>query len=101
MECFLIFILVSTERATFQATSYGLPASRLKQIKPDALMGRFKLDEISEDNLEVLEAIAKKRGLILRGGEADMSRASQMLINDYRSGKLGKISLETVALRGL
>ena len=75
--------------------------SRLKQIKPDALMGRFKLDEISEDNLEVLEAIAKKRGLILRGGEADMSRASQMLINDYRSGKLGKISLETVALRGL
>ena len=35
MECFLIFILVSIERATFQATSYGLPERRLKQIKPD------------------------------------------------------------------
>lgn len=35
MECFLIFMLVSIERATFQATSYGLPASSLKQIKPD------------------------------------------------------------------
>lgn len=75
--------------------------SRLKEIKPDALLARYKLNELSEDNLVVLEDIAKSRGLILKGGERDISRASQMLIGDFRGGKLGKITLETVRTRNL
>ena len=75
--------------------------SRLKEIKPDAILARYSLSELNDDNVVILEEIAKKKGLILRGGEVDYSRASQMLIGDYRGGKLGKISLETTRTRNL
>ena len=75
--------------------------SRLKQIKPDAILERYKLSELNDDNLVVLEDIAKKKGLIIKGGEIDYSRASQMIVGDYRSGKLGRISLETIRTRNL
>ena len=45
----------------------------------------------------VLEAVAKKRGCIIkgRGGELDLEKAAMILLTDYRSGALGRISLET------
>lgn len=75
--------------------------SRLKQIKSDAIKARYNLSSLNEDNIIVLEDIAKKKGLIIKGGEVDYSRASQMLIQDYRTAKLGRISLESPQTRSL
>ena len=59
----------------------------------------FALDGL--DATAVLEAVAKKRGCILkgRGGELDLEKAAMILLTDYRSGTLGRISLETPATR--
>ena len=53
------------------------------------------------DATGVLEAVAKKRGCVLkgRGGELDLEKAAMILLTDYRSGTLGRISLETPATR--
>ena len=53
------------------------------------------------DAVAVIEAVAKKRGCLLkgRGGELDLEKAAAVLLTDYRSGALGRISLETPALR--
>jgi ribosome biogenesis GTPase A len=54
------------------------------------------------DGVGVVEAVAKKRGCIVkgrRGGELDLEKAGMVLLTDYRSGKLGRISLESPASR--
>ena len=61
---------------------------------PEALKSRYSLQEISEDKLVVMEAIAKKRGFVVRGGEYDYDRTATAIIQDFRKGYLGKITLE-------
>lgn len=59
------------------------------------LCKRYKLDSV--DNLkgyEVLEMIGKKRGFIVSGGEIDMERSANMLLDELRSASIGKITLE-------
>ena len=51
------------------------------------------------DAVAVVEAIASRRGLLMRGGAADFEKASTVLVQDYRDGKLGRISLETPETR--
>lgn len=52
--------------------------------------------------LEMLDAVCEKRGFKLRGGDYDYERAIRAVIDDFRKGKLGKITLDTVAdLEGL
>ncbi|MGL4849063.1 MAG: ribosome biogenesis GTPase YlqF [Clostridium sp.] len=58
------------------------------------LKERFKIDEIHEDPLETLNAIGKKRGCIVKGGEIDYTRLAVMLLDEFRGGKMGNISLE-------
>jgi ribosome biogenesis GTPase A len=59
------------------------------------LVTRYGMSENVNDGIGVLETIAQKRGLRLRGGEADVEKAAHTLLQDYRSGILGRISLET------
>lgn len=69
----------------------------LKSDYIDLLCERYKLDREAvalAQSYEVLEFIAKKRGMLLRGGEYDYERASVMLLDEYRAGKLGRISFE-------
>ncbi len=64
---------------------------------PDRLVHRYKIDNF--DNLqpyEVLELIGRKRGMIIKGGEVDTLRAAVMLLDEYRGGKLGKITLDKI-----
>lgn len=59
------------------------------------LTARYKLpDDIPSDPWELLQVIARKRGMLVSGGEADTERASIMLLDEYRGGKLGRITLE-------
>lgn len=64
----------------------------LQEHYPDVLKDRYKIDESSEENL--LIQVAKVRGCLAKGGEPDYSRAAALVIDDYRSGKLGRITLE-------
>ena len=61
---------------------------------PGALHERYQLDESAEDAIKTLEAVARARGCLRAGGEADMEKGAAALIEDYRSGRLGRISLE-------
>lgn len=59
------------------------------------LCARYKLDNISElKGYELLEYIAKKRGFIISGGEPDTERAANMVLDEFRSCRIGKITLE-------
>jgi ribosome biogenesis GTPase A len=51
------------------------------------------------DAVAVVEGVARRRGLLMRGGEPDFEKASAVLLQDYRDGKLGRISLETPETR--
>lgn len=63
---------------------------------PRKLEERYKIkaDELSSDGWEVLRAVGKKRGMLVAGGEIDTERAAVMVLDEFRGGKLGRISLE-------
>jgi ribosome biogenesis GTPase A len=66
-----------------------------------ALVARYGLAVTGLDAPGVLEAVARKRGCLLkgRGGALDLEKAAIVLLTDYRSGALGRISLETPTTR--
>lgn len=59
------------------------------------LMNRYKLEEIPEDRLELMELIARKRGCIRSGNEVDYNKVSNLILDEFRKGIIGKISLES------
>ncbi len=63
---------------------------------PELLLSRYKMDELDENPLVVMEEIGKKRGVIMRGGEVNYDRISKIIISDFRKGYLGKISLDEI-----
>lgn len=67
---------------------------RLQLHYGDLLKTRYKIDEISEDPLETLNAIAKKRGCLIKGGDIDYNRIAVILLDEFRGAKIGNISLE-------
>lgn len=73
--------------------SYRL-VQRLQEYYPENLKERYKIEEIFEDPLDTLNAIARKRGCLIRGGEIDYNRISVILLDEFRGGKIGKITLE-------
>ncbi|MBO5290612.1 MAG: ribosome biogenesis GTPase YlqF [Clostridia bacterium] len=61
----------------------------------DRLTERFKITGFDDkEDYEILEMIGRKRGMLISGGEIDCERASVMLLDEYRGGKLGRLSLE-------
>lgn len=68
---------------------------RLRQMYPDALLNRYKLQPAEDaSGYELLEAAARKRGFLVSGGEADTERMSITLLRELHEGKLGRLSLE-------
>jgi ribosome biogenesis GTPase A len=64
---------------------------------PEKLKARYKLEDISEEITpeKLMEIIGRKRGCMIAGGEIDIQRASVMLLDEFRGGKIGNITLET------
>lgn len=61
------------------------------------LVSRYKLGDIDGlEPYEVLEVIGRKRGMLISGGEVNTERASVMLLNEYRGGLLGKLTLDSI-----
>ena len=68
----------------------------LQRDYPQLLRERYKLDELDEDALVNMEAIAAKRGFILSGKRIDYERCARTLLDEFRGGKIGNITLEKV-----
>ena len=76
---------------------------------PNSLMERYKLEpmqweeiekqenlEENEKILEIMHLIGKKRGAIISGGNIEKEKTAKIILEDFRSGKLGRITLERV-----
>ena len=75
--------------------SYYLIA-HLQKIEPLAITNRYKIEiDLRDTSDEIFEKIAKKRGFIIAGGKIDELRTAQILIDEFRGGQLGKISIES------
>ena len=62
---------------------------------PNAIKISYNIEDDYKNSHELIEKIAIKRGCLLKAGEPDIAKASRLLLDDFRSGKLGRISLET------
>jgi ribosome biogenesis GTPase A len=80
--------LIEEEVATFLA---DLLLTRYPQL----ITARYGFPAAGLDGVAVVEGVAAKRGFRIKGGELDLEKAAHTLLQDYRSGALGRISLET------
>lgn len=80
--------VIDEEVATFLA-------DQLLQRYPDRLASRYRIDVTHMDAPAVVEAVARRRGCLVKGGGLDIEKASLILLDDFRSSALGQISLET------
>lgn len=71
---------------------------RLREHYPDELAARYKITSLptleEADNYDLLCLIGKKRGFCISGGEIDTERTATMLLDEFRAGKIGRISLD-------
>ena len=68
----------------------------LARTAPDALREKYGIEDAAADPQILLAQAGKRRGCILPGGAIDYARVQTMILNDFRSGKLGRITLEAV-----
>ena len=74
-----------------------LLCGRLMEVAPKEFMARYKLTEDEVDGLdcyELFELVGRKRGFLISGGEINHQRTAEMLLEEFRSAKIGRISLE-------
>ena len=76
-----------------------LLVARLRAVAPQVLCQRYKMtaEDLNEEysDYDVLTTVGRKRGFLVSGGEINTERAAIMLLEEYRNGKIGRISLET------
>lgn len=68
---------------------------------PELLKSRYKIEALPQTDWEFFETAGRNRGLLKRGGIIDTYRMSEILINELRSGTLGRITLETPEMMAL
>lgn len=66
----------------------------LKEISPQILKEKYDIEDVNQDTQILLELIGKRRGCLLPGGEIDSTRAEALVLTDFRSGKLGRVTLD-------
>lgn len=64
------------------------------QVKPEAVMERFRFSDAQLRGEALLEAVCKGRGFLMKGGVCDYDRCCAVVLDEFRSGKLGRITLE-------
>ncbi|MDX5327956.1 MAG: ribosome biogenesis GTPase YlqF [Marinobacter sp.] len=70
-------------------------ADYLVKAYPELVMARYGLEQQPADGLALMDAIAAKRKFFRRGGVPDLHKVSEILLNEFRAGTIGRISLET------
>lgn len=66
----------------------------LKEISPQILKEKYDIEDVNQDTQILFELIGKRRGCLLPGGEIDSTRAEALVLTDFRSGKLGRVTLD-------
>ena len=73
---------------------------KLRELYPELLCQRYKIDAIPSveemDNYDLMCLIGRKRGFLISGGEVNTERTANMLIDEFRAAKLGRISLDRI-----
>ena len=67
---------------------------RLYEIVPELVGARYKVAYEGEGGYELLEKVGRKRGFLISGGEVDLERTARIVLDEFRSAKIGRISLE-------
>lgn len=80
---------MSYEDVAFFAAEY------LLKHYPDRLKERYKIEQLPNTELELLECIGAQRGCLRSGGRVDLEKVSTILLNELRGGQLGRLSFET------
>ena len=74
--------------------------NRMKNLYPDLLAARYKLGEketfVEMEDYDLLCYIGKKRGFLISGGEINTERTADMLLDEFRAAKLGRITLDRI-----
>ena len=82
----------------------GILCSRLVRIAPELFCARYKLGDATPllelKPYELLELVGRKRGFLISGGEVDTERAANILLEEFRSGKIGRITLDVPPTKG-
>lgn len=82
--------IIDTEELSCHLLEY------LRDNYPSSLANRYKMADIAElKGYELLELLGRKRGFVISGGEIDTERAAGILLDEFRSARLGNITLET------
>ena len=71
----------------------------LKEASPESVKDRFHISDTNKPPVEMIDDICRGRGLLLPGGNSDYDRCFRLVLNEYRDGKLGRLTLETVKNR--
>ncbi|HOM02729.1 MAG TPA: ribosome biogenesis GTPase YlqF [Acetivibrio sp.] len=73
----------------------SLLIERLSETYPEKIKERYKLESLQDKKgYELLEEAGKKRGCIISGGQVDLTRISAIVLDEFRGGKIGRITLE-------
>ena len=67
---------------------------KLMTISPELLENRYNIKLNESEPVEVMESIARNRGCLLKGQEIDFNKVSNLIIDDFRKGRIGRITLE-------
>lgn len=67
---------------------------RLKVINPDLIENRYNIEIKDNSPLEIMEDIGRSRGCIIRGGEIDYTKTANIILDEFRKGIIGNITLE-------
>lgn len=68
----------------------------LAKNSPDNLQARYKLDNLDHDPAEILKTIGAKRGCLVSGGLVDTLKTAVIVLNEFRSGKMGRFTLDEI-----
>lgn len=66
----------------------------LRELSPQRTIDRFKLESMDMPDEELLEAVCRGRGFLMGGGRPDTLRAANIVLDEFRNGKIGRVSLE-------
>lgn len=80
--------VLDTETLALELVTY------MEKNYPELLMKRYKIEGIEATSLETMEAIGAKRGFLKRGGIVDYERTAKTLLDEFRGGSMGRITLE-------
>ncbi len=84
---------VSDEVYDWQAVTVQL-AEFLAENYPQTLQERYRLEELPALGIDLVEAVGRRRGLLISGGRVDFQKAARLLLQEFRAGRLGRVSLD-------